>query len=787
MLDFPAVRTAVASQVRYGPVRQKAALIAPSFDAAEVAALRAETEQGRRLLSEAGDIDLTLEVDPAPGVARAALGGVLAGSDLILVAGAVRVFERAAALARFGSVAPDLAAMAGRLPDLSDLAGAIEGAVSERGEVLDTASPGLRSLRARVRGASEGVTSALSGMIDSDIRTALQDRVISLRSERLCLQVRADMRQRVPGIVHDASKSGSTLYVEPMATIELGNLWRELVLEERREVARILAGLSARVGDAATEYARASDLTGCIDLALARARYGALTGGVTPPSAGRGGPRNRPAVNLVDARHPLLGGDAVPICIQLGPLCDAESDWSVLVITGPNTGGKTVAIKTLGLLAVMNQAGIQVPVGEGSVLPLFDSFHVDLGDRQSIERSVSTFSSHMGRVIDILGGAGPGSLVLLDELGSSTDPEEGAALARAVLDHLAERRILSVATTHHRSVAAHAQTTEGMESASVDLDPDTLAPTYSLTIREAGRSYAMAVAARLGMPRSVLGAAESYLDPASARYDESARQMRRAMAAAEAARKRSEASAASARRAQEELDAERAGMIARKDDIAEEMQAELAIRHGELTRRLARAEAALSWDIGGSGSSAGIRPLVAEARNDLAEAGSLLREIRAAANEGGGTDQPSVSEGDVVEVRGIGATGVVQNVQSDTGQAEVAMGGVRLMIHASRLVSTGQKQDMEQPVVAAVLGPALESGELDLRGMRAGGAAEEVERFLDMAARDGMSSVRIVHGRATGALRRAVRERLDGHPLVRGFGGEEPERGGEGATRVDLF
>ena len=788
MLDFPVVRRALAAHVRFGPARARAASITPSFDPPTVAEMQAETVQGRRFLAAVGDLDLTLEVDASDAVGRAALGGVATGEELVAVASAMTVHSRAAALAgRAGAVAPTLASIARRIPDLSDVEEAIGHAISDRGDVKDGATPELRSLRARVKSAYEGVTAALSKMIDSNLQSALQDRVISLRAERFVLQVRSEMRHRIPGIVHDASKTGSTVYVEPLATVELGNLWREQVLEEEREVARILARLSELVGRSAAAFALGSELTAEIDLILARARHGERTAGITPPSPGDDQMGARHGMRLVAARHPLLGDGAIPVSIQLGAGSSDEREWSVLVVTGPNTGGKTVAMKTVGLLVAMNQAGLQVPAAEGSVLSVYDSLHVDLGDRQSIERSVSTFSSHMGRVIGILERASPRSLVLLDELGSSTDPEEGAALARAVLDRLAGRCIPAIATTHHRSVAAHAETAPGMENASVELDPETLAPTYRLTMGVPGRSYAMAVAARLGMPSDVLGAAEAYLDPRSARYEQSMEELRRARAAVDRAQADAEASAVSAERARIELEAERAAMVARKNELAEAMHAELASTYGELTKRLRRAEAALSWNIGHSASVPIDRSLVESVKEDLSAAKEGLSALEGQVRP---VDDPvedrQVGEGAVVEVRGLGATGTVQTVYPDTGQAEVLIGSVRLRIDASRLVPTGVQSEVDRPSVAAALGPALESGELDLRGMRAERAEAEVDLFLDRAVRDGLSSVRIVHGRATGALRRVVRERLDRHPLVRSFAAEAPGRGGDGSTRVDL-
>ncbi len=799
LLDFPAVRSALATHVRYGPARCRALSLTPSFDPGVVSVLHDETAQGRLLLDEIGDLDLSLDQDPSEAVGRAALEGVLSGEELLTVADAIAVQVRAAGLTspnrptaiNASAVAPTLAAMAGRIPDLSDVERAIRRAIGDRGEVMDSATPTLRGLRTHVRQAYEHVTSALGRIVQSDLGSALQENVISMRGDRFVLQVRSELRHRVPGIVHDASNTGATVYVEPLATVDLGNSWRELALEEERETDRILADLSARVGLSADAFMLGSELTGTIDLVLARARHGIRTGGTSP---GVPRPYGRPGITLVAARHPLLGAAAVPLTIHLGSAGPDDPGWSVLVVTGPNTGGKTVAMKTVGLLVAMNQAGLQVPASEGSVLPVFDGLYVDVGDHQSIESSVSTFSSHMRRVIGILEKADSGSLVLLDELGASTDPEEGAALARAVLDRLAERNVPTIVTTHHRSVAAHAEATEGMENASVDLDPDTLAPTYRLTMGIPGRSYGMSVAAGMGMPPDVLSAAGSYIDAKSAKYEESIEELRRERAALDRTMAAAEAATESAERARVEMEAQRAAFNVRRNELVEAMHGELVAKYDGLIARLKRAEAALSWNIGNVVEADSIDCSVIESvTDDLATAKAEiadLHEEESAAVEpprpAVGHTQTAVEKGALVEVRGLGVTGTVQDVDSEAGEAEVLMGGVRLRLELSRLIPTGSRKEPEQPEISVSLGPALGSGELDLRGMRAEEAQIEVELFLDHAIRDGMSTVRIIHGRATGVLRRVVREQLKRHSLVKNYAAEDTERGGDGVTRIDL-
>ena len=502
-LDFHAVRRAVADCASFPPARRLALGLTPFYDEHEVDALQRETSEGRALL-ESVELNLYSPADPSTAVARAALEGVLTGQELIEVADSIELQLRArAALLQRQDRTPILAGIVEDIPDLDELRRQIRRSIGEHGgEVLDSASAAIASIRRRLRPAYERVIESLNRIIQSpDDREALQDNVISVRGERLALQVKADMRHRVPGVVLDASNTGATLFIEPFATVELCNEWRELALEEEREANRILRDLSILVGSVAEDIERGIESVSRLDLILARARYSARIAGIRPIRSGSEGLR------LLSARHPLLGDEAVPVDLTVGP------DWSVLVITGPNTGGKTVAMKTVGLLAAMHQSGLQVSAEEGSSLPVYEGIYADVGDRQSIEQSVSTFSSHMRNVIDILGDATASSLVLLDEIGTSTDPEEGSALARAILDNLAEHGIATIATTHHRAVAAHAEGHPRMSNASVQLDAKTLLPTYELTLGVPGRSYAMSVAANLGLPGPIMEKAKSLIEP----------------------------------------------------------------------------------------------------------------------------------------------------------------------------------------------------------------------------------------------------------------------------------
>ena len=660
-----------------------------------------------------------------------------------------------------------------------------------RGVVRDDATHTLRALRSQIRQAYQRVTESLNSLIQSaQSDNALQDNVISIRNDRLVVQVKAEMRSRVPGIVHDASNTGATLFVEPFSTVEIGNTWRELTLAEEREIRKVLRDLSTLVGELARDIRRGSDLTAQLDLIMARARYSYAIRGVRPMSPSdivadtperaeiddKDTPSGDMSVRLINARHPMLGRDAVPVNVSVGP------DWTVLVVTGPNTGGKTVAMKTVGLLALMHQAGLQIPADDGSVLPVFDGVYADVGDQQSIEQSVSTFSSHMRSVIDIIGAATPESLVLLDELGTSTDAEEGSALARAILEYLADNGVSTIVTTHHRSVAAYAETTPRMMNASVQLDADSLTPTYRLTLGIPGRSYAMAIAASLGLPEHILESAQASIEPQYLRFEDWLTELQRERSQLQTVLREAEQSRADADALRRQLDEQIEYLATHREDIMDGMRRGMLAQYDEAQRKLKAAEAALSWSAPAGVPSAMTRDEIDHLRRQIAEDRAAVPAPVAPMR----APQRELAVGDKVYVRGLNLSGALASLPEDGGDAEIAIGNVRIQVQPSRLSLIEHHPEQPKSEVSIKIGPMLDSTELDIRGKRADESLAELELFLDKAVRDGFNSVRIIHGRGKGILRNAVREHLTRHPLARSFEAEARERGGDGATLVHL-
>ena len=782
LLDFDEIRRRLADRTTFYEARALALGMEPSFDPLQVEILQRETADARALLDEIGDLSLHSDTDTSESVTRAALGGVLTGNELLAVAESLEVHRRAkSAVARADKIAPIMADMASVIPDLREIPRQVRSRINRRGEVADDATPTLRVIRRQTRLAYERVSEALQSFIQSsDVRDALQEPIISVRGDRLVVPVKAERRRKVGGIVHDASNTGATVFVEPFSTVELCNEWRELALEEERECLRVLRDLSTLVGAVADDIRLANRATARLDFALARARYAARLNAVPPTTAEDG-----QGLRLIRARHPLLGSDAVPLTASIGP------GWSALVITGPNTGGKTVAMKTVGLAALMHQSGLQIPAEEGSSLPVFEGVFADIGDRQSIADSVSTFGSHIRSVVSILRRAGPRSLALLDELGTSTDPEEGSALAKAIIAHLARSKVSTIVTTHHRNVAAFAEVSEDMMNASFQLDPDTLEPTYRMTIGIPGRSYAMAVAERLGLPKEILSESRDLMEPQHLLFEDWLNELQSERQRLQTNMEETSRARADAESLRRQLEEQVEYLVSHRDDMMDAARADAMRRFREINRKLEGAQASLQWAAPASGSAPPARDRIERVRRDLAAV-----ELPPPAPERRRREASRpLAAGDTVFIRGMNLQGKIVSIDHDGEDAEVGIGKVRVNVDLARL-SRIEPEDSpadappqpaaEAPSVRTDLAPALASVELDIRGKRVDEAQLNLDEFLDHAMRDGLDKLRVIHGRGTGALRNVVREHLRHHRAVKNFGPEPRERGGNGATWVEL-
>ncbi|HWL33002.1 MAG TPA: Smr/MutS family protein [Gaiellaceae bacterium] len=763
VLEFPAIRERVAGAAATDYGVALARELTPSPDFAEVARRQALTAEAIGLLEESLEPPLDGIRDVREQAAHAALGGALSPQALRHAAGTATGALRARG-ALDEAPAPLLRDLAAAIdPALTTLAKAIDRAVEEDGSDLrDNASPKLRKLRGELRTGRQRVRDKLEQLVrSSDLREHLQEDFITLRGGRPVLAVKASARRSVPGIVHDASDSGQTLFVEPFDVVELSNRQSEATSAEREEVERILRELSAAVGEAAALLAAAVEATGQIDLTMA---LGTLSRGW------KGAPVEvSDEVRLAAARHPLLDPrSAVPIDLDLGEL-------RALVISGPNTGGKTVALKTLGLVALLHQAGLRPPA-ETAALPVFDQVLADIGDRQSIEMSLSTFSGHVASIVAILNAAGERSLVLLDELASGTDPVEGSALAQALVARLAEQARLTLVTTHYPELKEWASASERVANAGTGFDPDTHAPLYRVTLGRPGTSHALQIAERLGLDAEVVAAARVLVAPERLRIQELLAEAEAAERAAVDERTSAEEERVDAARIagdvrERELELEieiaavKASAAAERERAAAEAQRDLAAAREELAAlreeiRIARRRDRESRRTTPAAARERDRRLGAAAERAV-KAERAIREL----------DEPlpftgPLATGDPVEAPGLGVHGTIAAIEGEEAEV-VGAAGHRLRIPLARLRPSRRREpEAEAPVkvVAAARGDV--SDELDVRGQRAQEAREAVRSFVDDAALAGLPSVRIVHGRGTGSVRAAVRDELGGHPLV---------------------
>src|SRR5512141_2661379 len=542
LLEFPAVRERLAALTSFGPSRALAERLEPSSDTVIVARGLDETDQARALLEERPGVGIGAAHDIGPAIERAARGGRLEPAQFLELADTLDATSRLATMLA-EERRPLLRELGRELHALPGLRSTLSRSFDPVGELLDTASPRLGGLRAAVRVAYDRLRRRLDSLVGAELGNALQEPIVTLRGGRYVIPVRAEARSRVKGIVHDASGSGQTLFIEPLVAVELGNAWREAQVAEAEEIARILDELSAYVAANAGELRETLGALARFDLWAAKASFAAEMEAVRAETV------DRYEVTLLSARHPGLTGRVVPIDVRLG------DGYTAMVVTGPNTGGKTVTLRTLGLLSLMHQAGLHIPAETGSRLPIFRDVFADIGDEQSIAQSLSTFSGHLRSITRIVEHAGPGTLVLLDELGAGTDPTEGSALAQALLDHFIRSGALVAATTHYAELKLYAHTTPAARNASVEFNVETLRPTYKLTIGLPGQSQAFAIAERLGLPAAIVNDARSRLTEEQLRFEETLASIKRQegeIAAAVERARAAEAKAADALRAADE-------------------------------------------------------------------------------------------------------------------------------------------------------------------------------------------------------------------------------------------
>jgi DNA mismatch repair protein MutS2 len=796
-LEFDRIVEAVVGLAITPTGRDRLAELRPHTDAAEVVAAQRATSEGVRFLSEHPGFPLRAPAElEAILEALAIEGRALEPLRLLGLSDYLESIEQSrSAVMGLAAPFPILRALVQTVASFRVEIADVRRKIDPSGEVADHASPALAGIRERLRRQKAKLRSTLDGFVRGpDASKYLQQQVVTDRNGRYVLMVRAEHRASIPGIVHGGSASGASLFVEPLETVEINNDIVELEEQEAEEVRRILLALTGAFRGRPDDLRRTIDVATELDVIQARARFAGRIGGVEPVITTDG------TFELRGARHPLLvlAGrlQVVPVSIVLTP------PNRVLVITGPNTGGKTVALKNAGLLAAMAQAGLHIPVDEGSQLPVFRSMFADIGDEQSISASLSTFSAHVTNVVSMDRELALPALVLLDEVGAGTDPAEGGALGIAVIDHFRRRGAHLVATTHYDSLKSYASTTESVVSAAFGFDPETFAPTYRLVYGSPGRSLAIEIAARLGMPASVVAAARENLSERErqlaehlARVDQELRTLeedRRAVTQQrigigrteqelrqrehalrdreEALRRRVSAKVdEQVRQARREIDAVVEGLKARAAELSE--QAAVRLRSGDKVR-------AAGINTGETGALRG------DARAAL---DSIVERLDGTADSPGAPPAPPAlpTPGARVTVGALGLEGTVIDVHGKHAEVDVRGKRLRAALRDLRVVAGAPAGPKVSVTVDLQPREGLPS-ELNVIGNTVDEAIGRLEKFLDESISTDLRELRIVHGHGTGALRRAVAEFLKNHPLVAKFEAAPQNQGGGGATIVEL-
>jgi len=789
--------------------------LAPLASRSALDAMRVELDEASRAIDGNEPQSVASFPDVSAILPRAAaLGSVLDHDELLSVAALLRSAAALSAALRTRDDLPALRARAAALDPVAPLLARIERTFDANGTVRDDATPALAKIRREV----ERLRSEIRRQLERRMRAlaadgVLQDDVVTMRAGRLVLPVIAHAKDRVPGIVHDESSTGATLFIEPMEAVPLNNRAAELLQEDAREVRALLAALSDAVRASLPAIERDAEILTHVDALFARARYGRAVSGVFPRFSDDG------EVRLLDARHPLLfeqnPSDTVPLDLVLA------HGTNTLLLSGPNTGGKTVALKTIGLLSLLAQCGVPIPAGNGTTLPVFTRHFAEIGDDQSIEENLSSFSSRLRTVREVLHESGPGSLVLLDELGTGTDPEEGGALAGALLRALSRRGARVVATTHLGFLMDLVAREDGMENASMAFDSASGRPTYRVMAGVPGKSHALEIARGLGVPADVLAEANALLSEGARRSRELIGELEERVGRArerEALLAESEAAQASLRR---ELDA-RAAALARDEVEAKRRSAESArtiLRQAERkveevlgslkkTPRPARANGAASEahaiprmrSAPAPANAAPAADAAAVARDGIARLRDARREVD---RESPPTDPFSISgevperlePGETVMVAPHGRKGTVLAAPDRSGRVEVLVGSVRFTLPVASLRRVREEAPHEAPAGSGRWENALTLVrpearvvplEIDLRGSRAEEAVAAVDRYIDSAAVAGLASVRIIHGKGTGALRREVLAFLQGDERVKRFRSGTFQEGDLGVTVVEI-
>lgn len=778
VLEFTKIRDMLTEKALTPLGAEKCQALVPSTNFQEISEWQEETEEALVVLTYVGGHPMASFSDVRPYLALCDKGATLSPKALLEIATLMRACRTArSALVTERDNTPRLKEKASLLGSFRNLEDDITTAILSEDEIADKASNELANIRRHLRGATERIKERLNSMIRSSAyQKYLQDPILTMRNDRYVLPVKAEYRASVPGLVHDQSASGATLFIEPMAAVEMGNELKQWEAKEKQEIERILAALSAEVAPYAVQLKENLELLAELDFAFAKGLLSRDMSGVTPKM-------NRDGfINIIRGRHPLIDREkVVPSNLWMG------REFTTLIITGPNTGGKTVTLKTVGLFTLMAQAGLHVPADLGTELAVFQQVFADIGDEQSIEQSLSTFSGHMTNIVGIMNEVTADDLVLFDELGAGTDPTEGAALAQTILTALLRKQVRTLATTHYSELKAFALSTPGVENASVEFNVETLRPTYRLSIGVPGKSNAFEISRKLGLSEGLIDEAKKLLSTEDKRFEDVIANAEYHRQVAEKERKLAEQAAAETTKLRDEaeflrreMEAKREASLRKAKDEARRIL-ENARRESESVMRELK-QMKKSAASGPDMQAAALRKRLEDGIDSLSE-GLAQKADR--------VDKPpkTLKVGDEVEILNLKTRGVVLSAPDAKGEVQLQAGIVKLKAHISQL-----RLVKEEPAKKQKSSFHAETGamtrtvpmECDVRGMALDEAIPVVDQYLDEAVLASLTEVSIIHGKGTGVLRSGIQQHLRRHPHVKSFRLGVYGEGESGVTVVTL-
>jgi len=776
VLEFVKIRDLLAEGALTETGAEKCRALEPLDELSDVLAAQAETEEASVILRYVGGHPMASFPDVRPALSICDKGGTLSAGMLLSIAEMLRAARTARdALVTDRENTPILKSRAEGIFTARNLEKDITDAILSEDEIADRASSELMNIRRHLRGAQDRIKEKLNQMIHSSaMQKYLQDPIITMRGDRYVLPVRAEYRSSVPGLVHDQSSSGATLFIEPMAAVEMGNELKQWEVKEQQEIARILAALSAEVAPYAKSMGETVELLAELDFIFAKGLLSRRFVCVQPKM------NNTGYLHIIRGRHPLIDPEkVVPETVWIG------REFTTLVVTGPNTGGKTVTLKTVGLFTLMAQAGLQVPADLGTELAVFEQVFADIGDEQSIEQSLSTFSGHMTNIVKIMHEVTPRDLVLFDELGAGTDPTEGAALAQSILTRLLHIGVRTIATTHYSELKIFALTTKGVENASVEFDVETLRPTYRLSIGVPGKSNAFEISRRLGLPENLIDSAKKLLSGDTVRFEDVIANAEYHRQVAERERQIAQEAGKETIRLRDEAEKLRKEMEDKREQtlrktredakrILEQARRESESIISELKKLKKNASA-------GDTSAAELRRRLENGIDELSEG------LRQEAQED--TEAPkTVKPGDRVRILTLGAEGTVLTAPDEKGEVTLQAGAMKFKASLNQIRMMQAAPAKEKSTVKAKTGMMTRTvkQECDVRGMSLEEALGAVGQYLDEAVLAGLNEVYIIHGKGTGILRSGIQQDLRKNKHVKSFRRGVYGEGEDGVTVVTL-